>query len=151
MADGICCSCFVGYDQPARTEIYPAVVSHYDDKNVRKFVAVDLAKDGLAGRAARFAVVVGPECRPVRTEHVGVADMAGVIILLSVCVQNFRNLVYGCDMMGKGEELTPLFGVISLAYVRYCFIFVGHFFVVVNSVRMPPIGEVTRCQDYANL
>ena len=34
-------------------------------------------------------------------------------------------------MMGKGEELTPLFAVISLAYVRYCLIFVGHFFVVV--------------------
>ena len=44
--------------------------------------------------------------------------MARVKILLAVLCQEFLHLVDILDMMGKGEELTPLLRVESFAYVR---------------------------------
>ena len=127
MGDGIGCSLSISDNKSAGAEINAAIVSNDDDKDVGELVGVDLSEDGLACRRRGFAVVVGAELLPTRPQHVGIADVARVEILLAILRQEFLHLIDVLDMMGKGEELTPLLRVESFAYVRgYRLVFVSH-------------------------
>ena len=52
--------------------------------------------------------------------------MAGIIIFLTITVQQCLHLVDSFNVVGKGEEFTTLLGVVSLACSCYGLIFVGH-------------------------
>ena len=56
-----------------------------------------MAEDGLASRGGGFAVVVGAEGGAVGAEHVGPADVSGVVVLLAVDVELGLDFVGGAD------------------------------------------------------
>ena len=76
-----------------------------------------MTEDGLAGSGGGFAVVVGAEGGAVGAEHVGPADVSGVVVLFAVGGDVLQGFVGGVDGEGEGEEAAALFGVVAFGVV----------------------------------
>ena len=126
VGNGVGSGLAIGDDKSAGAQIHAPVVAHHDDEDIGEFVGVDLSEYGLAGCAGGLAIVVGTEVGTLRAEHIGVADMAGVVIFLAIAGQKVLDLVDCRHMMNEGEELTPLVGVVALASGLYGLEFVVH-------------------------
>jgi hypothetical protein len=85
-----------------------------------------LSEDGLASCRRGLSVIIGPELGALRAQHIGIADVTGIVILLTISGKEVFNLLDGFYMMSEGEELATLFGVVALAIALKCTIFVGH-------------------------
>lgn len=107
----------VGYDEAAGAEFDAAEVANDDDEDVGQVVGVDLAEDGLAGRGGGFAVVVGAEGGAVGAEHVGPADVSGIVVLFAIGVDLGLDLVGGADGQSEGEKAAALLGVVAFGEV----------------------------------
>ena len=103
----------------ACAELHAAKVADDKDNDVGQFVGVNLPEDRFAGCAARFAVVVGAERLALGTNHIGPADVAGVVVLPLVLLHQRHRLLDRADRMRKSEELTPEFGISTLAFGCY--------------------------------
>ena len=107
----------VGYDEAAGAEFDATEVADDDDENVGQVVGVDLAEDGFASRGGGFAVVVGAEGGAVGAEHVGPADVSGVVVLFAIGVDLSLDLVGGPDGQSEGEKAAALLGVVAFGEV----------------------------------
>lgn len=107
----------VGYDEAAGAEFDATEVADDDDEDVGQVVGVDLAEDGLAGRGGGFAVVVGAEGGAVGAEHVGPADVSGIVVLFAIGVDLGLDLVGGADGQSEGEKAAALLGVVAFGEV----------------------------------
>ena len=107
----------VGYDEAAGAEFDAAEVADDDDEDVGQVVGVDLAEDGLAGSGGGFAVVVGAESGAVGAEHVGPADVSGVVVLFAIGVDLGLDFVGGADGQSEGEKAAALLGVVAFGEV----------------------------------
>ena len=107
----------VGYDEAAGAEFDATEVADDDDEDVGQVVGVDLAEDGLAGRGGGFAVVVGAEGGAVGAEHVGPADVSGVVVLFAIGVDLSLDFVGGADGQSEGEKAAALLGVVAFGEV----------------------------------
>ena len=107
----------VGYDEAAGAEFDATEVADDDDEDVGQVVGVDLAEDGLASRGGGFAVVVGAEGGAVGAEHVGPADVSGVVVLFAIGVDLGLDLVGGPDGQSEGEKAAALLGVVAFGEV----------------------------------
>lgn len=107
----------VGYDEAAGAEFDATEVADDDDEDVGQVVGVDLAEDGFASRGGGFTVVVGAEGGAVGAEHVGPADVSGVVVLFAVGVDQGLDLVGGADGQSEGEKAAALLGVVAFGEV----------------------------------
>lgn len=105
----------VGHDESPRAQVDASIIADDHDQDVGELQAVELAKNGLARRRGRFAVVVGTESGTVRSQDVGIATMARIIVFLPILLDDGHSLIDRVNMMHKGEKLAPLFGIKSLA------------------------------------
>jgi len=135
MGDGIGSGLAIGNDESAGTEVHTPIIAHDYNQDVGKFVGVDLSEYGLTGCAGGLAIVVGTEIGTLRAEHIGVADMAGIVVFLAVAGQKVLDFIDRRHMMSEGEELTPLVGVVTLASALYGLVFVRHNDEVSPAVR----------------
>lgn len=85
-----------------------------------------MPEDGFAGRARRFAVVVGAEFGALGSEHIGIACMAGIVVPFLILGDVLLDFVDGGDGNGKRKELTSFFGVSSFCDGCYGLEGVGH-------------------------
>ena len=113
----------VSHDKTSRAEIHASVISYHDYQNVGKVVGKYLSEYRFACRAAWLSVIVGLEVGFLRSQHVGIAYVASIVVFLSVFLHNLLHLVSGTDVMCKSEEFATLFAVESLACLFcYCLI-----------------------------
>ena len=107
----------VGYDEAAGAEFDATEVADDDDEDVGQVVGVDLTEDRFAGRGGGFTVVVGAEGGAVGAEHVGPADVSGVVVLFAIGVDLGFDLVGGADGQSEGEKAAALLGVVAFGEV----------------------------------
>ena len=117
MVEGIGGRLTIGHDESAGAEIHAAVVAHHHQEHVGEFAGVDLPQNRLARRTTGFSVVVAAEIRALCSEHIGITNVAGIVVLFAVTRHDVLHLINILHMMSKSEELTPFLGVISLAFV----------------------------------
>ena len=118
----------VGDDETAGAELYAAEVSDDNDEDVGQTIGVYLSEDGFASSARWFAVIVGAEFRPLRSQHIGIAGMAGIVVTLLIFRHILLDLLDRLNGQGKCKELTPLFRVSSFCDCCYGFESVKHDF-----------------------
>ena len=107
----------VGYDEAAGAEFDATEVADDDDEDVGQVVGVDLTEDRFAGRGGGLAVVVGAEGGAVGAEHVGPADVSGVVVFFAIGVDLNLDLVGGADGQSEGEKAAALLGVVAFGEV----------------------------------
>jgi hypothetical protein len=126
MSDSIGSSLTIGDNQTACAEIDATIIADNYNQYIRELCGIDLSKNRLSGCRRWFAIVVGTELCSLGTQHIGIADVAGIVVLLTIVSQQFLDLINGGYMMSEGEELTSLFSIIALASALYGFVFVEH-------------------------
>lgn len=107
----------VGYDEAAGAEFDATEVADDDDEDVGQVVGVDLTEDRFAGRGGGLAVVVGAEGGAVGAEHVGPADVPGVVVLFAIGVDLGLDLIGSADGQSEGEKAAALLGVVAFGEV----------------------------------
>ena len=95
-------------DEPAGAQLHPTEVADHQDEDVRQLVGVDLSEDGFASCSAGFTIVVGPENKSFVAEHVGVADVASIVVFLLVFVEQKLHLLHRRNRKSEGKELASL-------------------------------------------
>ena len=131
MRQSIYCCFTISNNQSAGTQLHTSEIADDDNENIRQFRLRDLSKDRLASRRRWFTIIIGTKLGALRTQHIGITTMSGIVIFLTVPGNNLLHLVNGRHVVSKGEKLTPLFGVISLAYcIWYSLEFVNHIFYI---------------------
>ena len=116
MRQGVYRSFTIRYNQTAGAQFHASEITDYHNENIRQFGFRNLTQDRLARRRRRLTVIVGTEFGALRTQHISITTMSGIVIFLTVSGNNLLHLVNCSNVVSKGEKLTPFLGVISLAH-----------------------------------
>ena len=128
--DGKLCGGFVGVDESADAELYPAEVARHDDQRVRKLVALYDAEYRAARSAGGLSSVGAVFERRPRPYPVSPAVMVGLRIYFGKFLDQLRRLVgrqYGADGADEARALLRELRVAVRARRAECGYFIsGH-------------------------
>ena len=110
--DGFCGCSFVGLDESAGAEFDSAEIADNKDEDVGQFVAVDLSEDGLPSSSAGLSVVIGSEGEAQMAKHIGVANVAGIVVFLLVFLKDAFYLLNVRNRKSEGKELASLLRIL---------------------------------------
>lgn len=135
-SDGFCGCGLVGLDEPAGAKFDSAEIADNKDEDVGQFVAVDLSEDGFPCSSAGLAVVVGSEGEALMAKHIGVANVAGIVVFLLVFFKDVFYFLNVRNRKSEGKELASLLRILPRGRGRYGQIRIKTHF---NSVYALPV------------
>ena len=104
----------VGAHQASRAELGAAEVAHHRDQGVSEGGGAEQIQHGEPRRLCGLAVIRGFLDGRISVEYVGVADMAGIVVLLSEPDEYLRDLFLAPHAKTLREKAGFLFFVLPL-------------------------------------
>ena len=124
----------VGPDQTGNAQFDAAEVSHNHYEYVAETIGINLTENRAAGGRGRLAVISGAEQFALPAYSVGIAMMAGIVVLFLERGDDFPDLSLGLDRVGQGYE--PASVVLEKAFGR-----AGNALVSVDNLRCSVFHE----------
>ena len=102
------------------TEIADAAkIADDHNQHVGEILAPYLPENRSSGRTRRLAIIVGPILFLIGSKHIRIAHVAGIVILFSVVLQQYFNLLERTYRMGEGKEFRTLVFIQSFRFRCY--------------------------------
>ena len=119
--------CPISLDKSARTQFYSAKITYHYDKDIGKSERVDLPQNRFTGRTRRLSIVIRPKLGTGMPQHIGPANMTGIVVLFLITGDSFLDFVEGRHRYCKGNEFTHFLLIQPLGKTSYGKIgIVGH-------------------------
>ena len=120
----------IGLYQTARPQLDSTEITDDDNQNIRQSVRINLSQNRLARCAGGLSVVIGTEILPFMSQHIGIATMARIVILLLIELHLLFHFVYRMHRMNESQELAPLLAIFSFRRCCYRLIYVISFHIL---------------------
>ena len=119
--------CLIGLYQAARPQLDSTEITDDDNQDIRKPVRINLSQNRFPGCTRRLPVVIGTEILPFVSQHVGIATMACIVILLLIVLHLLFHFVYRMHWVNKSQEFTPFLAILPFCRCCYRLIYVISF------------------------